>query len=814
MGFNGRVVYSLAPLVGSLPPSHPVFPASPNDALSQQTAVENQLFGIGPETGRIYIKQPLDFETMTAFALTVTASDLGPDSLSSHASIIVHVEDVNDNRPTITVTSLFQQPNIAGGSSNDPGVIASHRRDETSVRPEVAEDAAIGTFVAHLSVTDVDSGRNGNVRCSLAERDVAEGLAASGHGVATVAGSSSPLSDLTAGSGGGDRPAAFDLVRLYGGTEYKLVTAARLDRETRSQYRLTISCCDDGWPLPATSSVHLTVVVTDRNDCAPTFDSATYAAAIYENVEAGRTIVRVRATDCDDAGPNSRVSYRLDPLTPLSADVGRYVQVDKESGLVTLRESLDRERYEQLLFDIVAEDAGSPPLTGRATVRLVVLDRDDQGPVFETDEYRFEVVENHPIGTVVGVVRAIDGDLPPFDRITYEIVSDAYIDAIGLRGSNSSTTESLRLPFSIDADSGKLTTLEVLDREVASMYRFQVKARSDDSIGVIGDDEAVSSSSELRRPVALVATASVIVNVGDVNDNRPKFTFPDRLSTSSVLKTRGERNGGSSMPAAATAVIQLTGTPMAGQIVAKLHAFDPDSQANARPHFGLAAISAESATSSAVNVGNQHHRLQDFDVDPFTGLITVGPGIQRPLSLSASPFGDDKVIRRTLEVTVSDAAEPEVVSDRAILEIVLQTDNAVESEDTSKSRQDAIGSGDGSGIVSAIHDVTLVGHGVGLLASERLVLVLSCLLCVVLLAVAASVIALCAVRSSVTPLEGAAIDSASRQSGSMTVALAARCRSLSTCVVNDADKRFVNGFQTTAAHGFHLRGATADPADV
>jgi len=87
---------------------------------------------------------------------------------------------------------------------------------------QVRENADVGTFVAHLSVVDADSGDNGRFICSVDNRN-------------------------------------FGLQQIYT-SELKLVTSTRLDRERRDNYQLSISCRDFG-ARPLTSVVPLTVKV-------------------------------------------------------------------------------------------------------------------------------------------------------------------------------------------------------------------------------------------------------------------------------------------------------------------------------------------------------------------------------------------------------------------------------------------------------------------------------------------------------------------------------------------------------------------------
>jgi len=75
--------------------------------------------------------------------LTVSR-DQGHDPLSSEATVVVRIDDLNDNAPTVTVRTLH-------GSTST----------------ELPESSAVGSFVAHVSVVDQDSAASGHVNCSV-----------------------------------------------------------------------------------------------------------------------------------------------------------------------------------------------------------------------------------------------------------------------------------------------------------------------------------------------------------------------------------------------------------------------------------------------------------------------------------------------------------------------------------------------------------------------------------------------------------------------------------------------------------------------
>ncbi|XP_014446267.1 putative protocadherin beta-18 [Tupaia chinensis] len=97
-----------------------------------------KIFEIHPDSGQVYLKASLDFETIQSYTVNIQAVDGG--GLSGKSVILVHVVDVNDNPPEIAMTSL------------------------TSPIPENSSPEMV---VAVFSVRDQDSGDNGKTVCSI-----------------------------------------------------------------------------------------------------------------------------------------------------------------------------------------------------------------------------------------------------------------------------------------------------------------------------------------------------------------------------------------------------------------------------------------------------------------------------------------------------------------------------------------------------------------------------------------------------------------------------------------------------------------------
>ncbi|XP_067161198.1 protocadherin alpha-3-like [Apteryx mantelli] len=296
-GMNSQVAYTV----------NNVIPASGKD-----------LFVLDSSTGEMKLAGPLDFEDVCLYEIQVEAKDRGAPPLSGHCSVELEVVDVNDNAPEVWVTSLSVP---------------------------VPEDAAVGTVVALLSVSDRDSGANGRVRCAVWP------------------------------------PAPFGLVATFEGS-YSLVLREALDRERVAEYEVEVRAEDGGAP-PLRASRGLRVPVSDVNDNAPAFAQAVYTVLARENNAAGAELARLWARDPDEAG-NGRVSYSVAEggagAGAGSRSVSSYVSVDAESGRLWALQPFDYEELQVLQFEVRAVDAGEPALCGNATVQLFVVDENDNAP--------------------------------------------------------------------------------------------------------------------------------------------------------------------------------------------------------------------------------------------------------------------------------------------------------------------------------------------------------------------------------------------------------------------------------------------------
>uniref|UniRef100_A0A803W1M9 Cadherin domain-containing protein n=1 Tax=Ficedula albicollis TaxID=59894 RepID=A0A803W1M9_FICAL len=259
---------------------------------------------------------------------------------------------------------------------------------EISVRSalnEISEDAPMGTVVA----LDRDSGANGKISCAL------------------------------------DDQLFFSLRPAYK-NYYELVTVSALDRERTARYVLGVTAADAGSP-PLTSTHTFTVDISDVNDNAPVFNQTSYTMYVRENNAPTVFVGAVSAADAD-VGLNAKVTYSLAPVPAAERPSCSCISVNSENGHVFVLRPLDYERLRQSEVTVSASDAGSPPLRANVTVRLVVLDENDNAPLvlYPAQDGSAASSELVPVsaepGYLVTKVVAVDADSGQNSWLSYHLL--------------------------------------------------------------------------------------------------------------------------------------------------------------------------------------------------------------------------------------------------------------------------------------------------------------------------------------------------------------------------------------------------------
>ncbi|CAF95368.1 unnamed protein product, partial [Tetraodon nigroviridis] len=548
---------------------------------------ETEFFDIDPHTGVIVTKQVLDHEGTNQFHLKIRATDNGTAPLSSEASVLVNVTDVNDNPPDF-VSSQYEatldekakcghivikiqasdpdsgdlnklQYKILSGNegryfniNQSSGIVSFSNVCRRNLEPfynltvavsdgvfqktarvnidmlstnkhspsfkqsvyeaELAENAEVGTQVIRLAAIDPDEGLYGSVDYTIINKLADEKLAIDSDG--------------------------------------QMVTTQPLDRENPAQRIIAVKVmAKDGGGKVAFCTVR--IILTDENDNVPQFAASEYQVSIQSTVNKGSPVVHIMAYDADE-GRNADVTYTVDEAEEATEDV---IEINPFTGLVTVKDSLVGMENRIFNFKVQARDGSLPFYNATVPVQVRVLPPEVPLPQFSEPLYTFSAVEDAPVGTEIGSVRAASNT-----PLIYSLV-----DGNTLENNKDKV-------FSLDEDSGTLVLQKPMDHERTKWYQIDVMAQGN------------------HNGTAVASLVSISIQVQDVNDNEPLF---DASPYRAFLAEN--------MPAGTT-VIQVT-------------ANDADSETNGLVTYSLEALPEEEEEEAGAT--------EMFSIDEESGWITT-----------------------------------------------------------------------------------------------------------------------------------------------------------------------------------------------
>ncbi|XP_074864923.1 neural-cadherin-like [Carettochelys insculpta] len=489
---------------------------------------------IEPETGAIFITQPLDYEDVKMYELHLLASD---GKWEDYAITIINVVNKNDEAPVFSMNeyygSVIEEVDvdvlpifILQVVANDP----DSSMDEGDLRYSLHGHGAMDVFTIDETTGSIYSRKmlDREERALwrfvvLATDEGGEGLTGFADVIINVwdINDNAPMftcmPDDCSGSVFENSPAdtlvmemtAVDLDDLNVGlnailtyriidnvvTEYDRdifyinpntgtihVAGGMLDREKSDKYFLTVEASDGGG-LTGTGTA--TVWIADVNDHIPEFTREVWQAVIPEDCAINSEVLEVSATDAD-TGENAHLRFSITGGDP---EQKFYIESNKEGQCATIRlkRKLDYEKPHERWFNLTikVEDLD---FSSVATCLIEVEDCNDNGPVFNSQFIQTNpFFENIAVGTTVTTVRATDEDSGLNGDIIYFIKSDS---------------DPIR-QFAVDPD-GHVTVASILDREVIQQYNLIIQA----------SDQGTPAQS---------GSVTVLINLLDINDNEPTF---------------------------------------------------------------------------------------------------------------------------------------------------------------------------------------------------------------------------------------------------------------------------------------------------
>ena len=482
----------------------------------------NNNFAINSTSGTITVNGEIDREAINEYTLTIRAQDGGNPARSDISTVLITVNDINDNNPVFQ-QSLYERtvredvnipvdvltllatdadeantPNSAITysiqSGNTGGVFTLHANTgvlsvtsalDFETTPSysltvVATDGGGLTGNAVVMVTVVDV--NDETPILSPDQTVSYPEDTSTPSVVATFNASGEMGEMLEFQLSGDQNGEFEIDMNTG--QVSLVQS--LDYESRQQYGLTVSVTDGQF---STTSA-LTITVTDVNDNTPIIDSAG-PFTIMEQESANSLVGSVTASD-QDSGSNAQLSFQI-TQQPLNL----FMIVSNGSNAVQIQTAnvLDREALVQMNYflppnsqseiTIEVSDGGNPSLTSSVTVVIILEDINDNAPTLVNPVTEVNISESSNTGTLVTQITATDVDIGANARVSYSLISNSL--------------------FTIDSSTGDVTLASSLDYEMSTEHTIMVYASNPDGL----------NSTE----------HNITINVTDENDNSPIFTM-------------------------------------------------------------------------------------------------------------------------------------------------------------------------------------------------------------------------------------------------------------------------------------------------
>ncbi len=291
----------------------------------------------------------------------------------------------------------------------------------------------------------------------------------------------------------------------------QLKTMVMLDHETKDTYTVMVIATDTS---SLTDSITVTISVMDINE-APMFDGETAERSVDENTAADMIIGEALMAPDPDAGDT--VMYTLG-----GTDMASFA-IDSATGQLKTMVMLDHETKDTYMVMVTADDGNG----GTDTIDVTITVNDvNEAPMFADEPAERSVAENTAAGEAIGSpVAATDSD-----------EGDAVMYSLG--GTDMAS-------FAIDAMTGQLMTMSMLDHETKDTYMVMVTA-DDGNGGTDTIDVTITVNDVNEAPTfedGRSVDYSIVEGASDRPVGSPTATDPDTGDTLTYAITSGNTDG-------------------------------------------------------------------------------------------------------------------------------------------------------------------------------------------------------------------------------------------------------------------------------
>lgn len=191
-------------------------------------------------------------------------------------------------------------------------------------------------------------------------------------------------------------------------------------------YNLVTIACDSDPTTPLCTLAYLEIHLEDVNDNAPRFPVTEYYEYVNENEPIGTTVAVIRAFD-RDRGIYGVLNYSISAVAIdkfSNVEDGRtFFSVDAKTGTIVTQAVFDYEKRNQYAFTLYASDPDGQ--SASVKVHVEINSQDEYYPQFSERMYHFRIrsITQASPGSVVGYVTATDKDKGPDGHVVYHLKS-------------------------------------------------------------------------------------------------------------------------------------------------------------------------------------------------------------------------------------------------------------------------------------------------------------------------------------------------------------------------------------------------------
>ncbi|XP_043982190.1 protocadherin alpha-7-like isoform X12 [Gambusia affinis] len=256
----------------------------------------------------------LDRENVPNYNISITARDEGSPPLCSNSLILVHVSDVNDNKPIFA---------------------------ENTINIFMKENNPTGEVIKKVSAVDADTDENGQVSYSL------------------LIDNSNPLPLRSMIN-----------INLETG---EIICLQSFNYEELKIFQFKVQAADSGVP-PLSSNLTVNVLILDENDNNPTILApyselgSVNSETIPYSAEAGYFVAKIRAVDAD-SGYNALLSYHLSE--PKGNNLFR---IGTSTGEIRTKRRMSDNDLKTHHLLVLVSDNGEPSLSATVSIDVMVVE--------------------------------------------------------------------------------------------------------------------------------------------------------------------------------------------------------------------------------------------------------------------------------------------------------------------------------------------------------------------------------------------------------------------------------------------------------